>query len=80
VFNNFQNIVLTPGTITLVTNIVAEGVMMKEKPNAIFHDLIFFVLITESSFINLYDSSDKDDPTFPNVIVPNSMNFKAPKE
>jgi hypothetical protein len=79
VFNNFQNIVLTLGTIASVTNIVAKGVMMKEKPNAISHDFNFFVLIMESLFINLYDSSDKDDPTLPNVIVPNFVNLKVPK-
>ncbi len=32
-FNNSQDIVLTPNTNTSMTNIVAEGVMMKEEPN-----------------------------------------------
>jgi hypothetical protein len=31
--NNFQDIFLTSGIVTLVVNIVVEGVMMKENPN-----------------------------------------------
>jgi len=31
--NNFQDILKTSGTITLVVNIVVEGVVMKENPN-----------------------------------------------
>jgi hypothetical protein len=79
VFNNFQDIILTPCTIALVTNIVVEGVMMKEKPNAVSHDSKFFASITKSSFINLYDSFDKNEPTFPNVVVPDFVDLGAPK-
>jgi hypothetical protein len=56
--SNFQGIILTLGTTTLVANIVAKGVMMKEKPNAISHDSKFSIPIVESSFINLCDYSN----------------------
>jgi hypothetical protein len=34
----FQGIVLTPNTTTSMTNIVAQSVMMKEKPNVVSLD------------------------------------------
>jgi hypothetical protein len=34
---------------------------MKEEPNAVSHDLKFYVLITKSSFIDLCDYFDKDE-------------------
>jgi hypothetical protein len=35
VLNNSQDIVLTSGTTTLVANIVAQSVVMKEEPNVV---------------------------------------------
>ncbi len=36
VFNNYQNIVLTLGIVTLVANIVVKGFMMKKNPLQFF--------------------------------------------
>jgi len=55
VLNNSQDIVLTLGRFASLVNIVAQGVMMKEKPNANPHESKFYVLIAESSFIDLCD-------------------------
>ncbi len=41
VFNNYQDIVVTSGTIALVASIVVEGILMKEEPIEIFHDSKF---------------------------------------
>jgi hypothetical protein len=73
-FNNSQDTIVTPGTVALVTNIAAKGILMKEKPIAIFHDLKFFVSIVKSLFINLCDSFDKNGPSPPNVLILVSMN------
>jgi hypothetical protein len=56
-----------------------EGDMMNEAPNVIFHDSKFFVLIVESSFINLCDYFNKDNPSLPDV-VPIFMNSRANEE
>jgi len=77
VFNNFQDTILTLGTIALVANIVAKGVMMKEKPNAISHDSKFSVSFVESLFINLCGSSDKNGLSFPNIVVLVFVNSRA---
>ncbi len=53
---------------------------MKEEPNVIFHNSKFYVLTTESSFINLCDSFDKDNPTLPNVVVLFFVNLQVNKE
>jgi hypothetical protein len=53
--------ILMFGTTTLVVNILAQGVLMKEKPTAVSHDLKFSIPIAESSFINLCNSYDEDD-------------------
>ncbi len=47
---------------------------MKEKPTVIFHDSKFFVPIADSLFIDLCDSSNKDDLSPLDVVVPISMN------
>jgi len=75
VFNNSQDIVLTSGTTTSVAKIVVEGVLMKEKPIAVSHNLKFFVPIVESLFINLYDSSNEDSPSLLDVVVPIFVNL-----
>jgi hypothetical protein len=59
-----------------MANIATKGVVMKEEPNVVFHDSKFFVLIMESSFINLCDYFNKDDPSLP-VVVPIFMNSRA---
>lgn len=78
-FNNFQDIVLTLGRTTLMANIVAEGIMMKEKPNLVSHDSKFFVLVVKFSFIDLCDSSNKDSPSLLNVVAPFCMNSQLVK-
>ncbi len=45
--NNPQDNVVTLGTITLVANIVARGILMKEKPIAVSHDSKFYVSIVK---------------------------------
>jgi len=77
VLNNFQDIVLTSSITTLVANIIVQGVMMKEKPNAISPNLKVFVPIVKSSFINLCDSFDEDDLALPIVVVTISMNLRV---
>jgi hypothetical protein len=47
VFNYPQDNVVTLGTITSVVNIVARGILMKEKPIAVSHDSKFYVLIAK---------------------------------
>ncbi len=41
--NNSQDIVLTCGIAASVVNIITKGIMMKEKPNLVSHDLKFFL-------------------------------------
>ncbi len=79
VFNNHQDNVVTLGTATSMANIVAKGIVMKEKPTMIFHDSKFFVPITESSFIDFCDSFDENGPSPPNVVVPIFMNSQVDK-
>jgi len=79
-FNNSQDTIVTPGIVALVANITAEGILRKEKPIAIFHDLKFFVSIIKSLFINLCDSFDKNGPSPPNVLILVSMNSQIDKE
>jgi hypothetical protein len=62
-----------------VANIIMGGVLMKEKPIAMFHDSKFYVLIVESSFINICDSFDKYSPSPPNVVVHVFANSQANK-
>jgi hypothetical protein len=52
-----------------MANIVVQGIMMKEEPNAIFHNSKFFVPIAESLFIDLCDFFDENNPSLPNVFV-----------
>jgi hypothetical protein len=52
-----------------VANIVVVGIIMKEEPNVVTSNLKFFILIVESSFINLCDPFDKNGPSLLNVIV-----------
>ncbi len=80
VFNNSQDFFLTPITIASMANIVVEGVLMKEEPNAIFDNSKFFVPIVESSFINLCDFSNEDNPSLLDVVVPIFMNSRADKK
>ncbi len=77
VFNNSQDNVVTLGTSASMANIVVRSVVMKEKPNVIFHDSKFFVPIVESLFIDLCDSSNEDDLSPLDVVVPISMNSWA---
>jgi len=79
VFNNLQDNVVTLGTATSMANIIAKGIVMKERPTMIFHDSKFFVPITESSFIDLCDSFDENGPSPPDVVVPISMNSQVDK-
>jgi hypothetical protein len=62
VFNNSQDIVLTLGTTTSMPNIVAESVIIKEKPITISQDLKFFVSILKSLVITIFDSFDENNP------------------
>jgi hypothetical protein len=48
VLNNFLDTILTLGTIASMANIVAEGVVMKEKPNLVSHDSKFSIPMVES--------------------------------
>jgi hypothetical protein len=52
-----------------MANIVAKGVVMKEKPNLVSHNLKFSVSMVELSFIDLCDYSNENEPSFPNVVV-----------
>jgi len=45
-----------------VANIDPEGIVMKKKPIVVSRNLKFFILIVESSFIDLYGSFDEDGP------------------
>jgi len=72
--NNFHNTILTPGTTASVINIIVEGVVMKEEPNLVSQDLKFSILMVESLFINLCDSSNKNGPSFFDVVVPLCVN------
>jgi hypothetical protein len=51
-----------------------EGIVMKEEPNPISHDLKFFVLLVESLFIDLCDFSNEDGPSLLDVVVPLCVN------
>jgi len=71
VLNNYQDIVLTSSTTTLVANIVVQGVMMKKKPNVVSPNS------KVSSFINLCDSFDEDNLAIPIVVILVSMNLQV---
>ncbi len=77
-FNNSQDIVLTLGTTTSMPNIVAENVIIKEKPTAISHNLKFFVSILKSLVINICDFFDENNPSLPYVVLV-SINLRAKK-
>jgi hypothetical protein len=64
VSNNSQDIIVTWSICASMANITTKSVLMKEKPITTSHDLKFSFLIMESSFINLCDSSDKNNPYF----------------
>jgi len=64
-----QDTLITSSTTTLMANIVAQDVMMKEKPNVVSPNL------KVSSFINLCDSFDKDDLAILVVVIFISMNL-----
>jgi hypothetical protein len=78
--NNSQDIVLTPNTIAFMANIVAEDIVMKEEPNLVSHDSKFFVLMVKSSFINIYDSFEEENPSLLDVVVPLYMNSQPVEE
>jgi hypothetical protein len=63
-----------------MVNIVVKGIMMKEEPNPVSHDSKVFVSMTESSFIDLCDSSNEDSPSLPNVVILFCVNFQPAKE
>jgi hypothetical protein len=75
----FEDIVLRPGTTTSLVNIFVEGVMMKEKPNLVSHDLNFYILVVKSSFIDICDSFDENGPSLPDVVVHLCMNSRHVK-
>ncbi len=79
-FNNFQDTVLTPSIVASMANIVVKNVMMKEEPNLVSYNLKFYVIVAESSFIDLCDSFNKDDPSFFDVVAPLCMNSQPTKE
>jgi hypothetical protein len=76
VFNNFQDILITLGIVAWVANIVVEGLLMKEEPIMVSHYLKLLVSILKTLFIDICDSSNKDNLSPPNVIVLVSMNSK----
>jgi hypothetical protein len=80
VSNNFQDIVLTLGTITSMANIVVKGVMMKEEPKLVFHGLKFYILMVKSLFIDLYVFSDENDPSLLDVVISLCVNFQPTKK
>ncbi len=47
---------------------------MKEEPNLVSHDSKFPVLMAKSSFINLYDFFEEDNPSLLDVVVPLCVN------
>jgi len=69
VHNNYQDIVLALSTIASMANIATEGVLMKEEHIKVSHDSKFFVPITKSSFIDLFDFSNEDDLSLLDVVV-----------
>ncbi len=77
VLNNSQDIVLTSSTTTLVAKIFAQGVMIKEKPNAISPNSKVFIPIVKSSFINLCDFFYEDNLAIPIVIIHVSINLQV---
>ncbi len=80
VFNNFQDTIVTLGMTTSMANITNGGVLMKEKPTMVFHDLKFFVPIAKSLFIDLCDSFDEDDPSHVDVVIPIFVNLQVDEE
>jgi hypothetical protein len=80
VLNNFQDIVQTLNTITSVANIAMKGVVMMEKPNLVSHNSKFSILMAKSSFLDLCDSFNGNDPSLPNVVVHVYMNSQPAKE
>jgi hypothetical protein len=67
--NSYQNIVITLNIIALVANNTTQGVITKQKPNAISHELKFSILFMESLFINLCDFSNKNNLSLFDVVV-----------
>jgi hypothetical protein len=63
-----------------VANIDAKAVMMKEEPNLVSHNFKFFVLMAKSLFIDLCNSSYKDGPSYPNVVVFLCVNSRLAEE
>jgi hypothetical protein len=63
-----------------MANIVAKGVVMKEKSNPVSHNLKFFIPTVESSFINFCDSSDENGPFLLDLVVTLFMNSQPAKE
>jgi hypothetical protein len=71
VLKHSQDIVIISSTTTLVVNIVAQGVMVKEKLNVVSPNS------KVALFIDLCDSSDEDDLAIHVVIIPISMNLQV---
>jgi hypothetical protein len=80
VLNNYQDIVLTLGKTTSMANIVVQGIVMKEEPNGVYPNSKFFVPIMESSFIDLCDSSNEDNLSLPDVVIPIFVNSQVVKK
>jgi hypothetical protein len=75
VFNNSQDTIVTSGTTTSMANLVVGGILIKEKPIVVYHDLKFFVPIVESSFIDLCDCSNEDGPSPLDVVILIFVNY-----
>jgi len=78
VLNNFQGNVVTSGIAASVVNIVTEGIMIKEKPIMLSHNSKFSILIMESLFIDFYDSSNKENLSFLDILVLVVRNSSTP--
>ncbi len=53
---------------------------MKEEPNPVSHNLMFSISMAKSSFIDLCDFSDEDNPSLPDMVVLLWVNSQPIKE
>ncbi len=57
-----------------MANIVAENILMNEKPTTVSRDSKFSIMIIKSLFIDLCDSFDKNEPSLFDVVIPIFVN------